>query len=104
LCGLPAADRGDESDLVTVFEGSIPGGELLVAGSDERRTEGGEFRVARGKVCEKIIDCGAVAKFDGIVGATEEVFDLAEEEHGYANTLRDRWHTRIVTRAGKKRE
>jgi hypothetical protein len=102
--GSPAADRRKEGDFVAVLEQSIPGGEFLVAGGDERRAEGGQFTVAGGVVREDIGDCGAFAKFDGIFAAAEQIFNLAEEENSYANGLGDGWHTRIVTRAGKKRE
>jgi len=62
--------RGEEGDFVTGMEGSVPGGEFLIAGGDERRSVFWQARdCGRHKRAKKLFDGGGVGGVDRVLGA-----------------------------------
>src|SRR6267142_150523 len=96
---LAAAHGRKERDFVAGMEGSVPGSEFLIAGSDERRAVFCKFGIAGGVESKKLFDGGSVGGVDGVFGATDEIFKAAEEEDFEASGLGNGGHTGIVTRA-----
>ena len=77
-----------------------PGGEFLIARSDQRGTEAGELRVARAIMGEELFDARTVGEVDRVFGAADDFLEAAEEKDFDAHGLRSGWHKRIVARAG----
>jgi len=97
--GASAAAHGrKEGDFVAGVERSVPGGEFLVTGGDERGAEFCELGMAGGEKGEELFDGGGVGGSDGFFGVAEDFFQAAEEEDFDANGLGDGWHGGIVTR------
>jgi hypothetical protein len=96
--GASAAAHGrEESDFVAGVERSVPGGEFLVAGSDERRAEFCELGMARGVESEELFDGGGFGGGEGFLGVADDFFQTAEEEDFEANGLGNGGHGEIVT-------
>jgi len=96
--GLAAAHGREEGDFIAGVERSVPGGEFLVAGGDERGAEFCELGMAGGVESEELLDGGGVGGGDGFLGVAEDFFEAAKEEDFEANGLSDGGHGGIVTR------
>src|SRR5207244_8006608 len=82
-----AAHRRKKRNLVAGTEGSVPGGEFLVARSDYRRTVLCELRIARRVKSEELLDRGGIGELGGILGVAGEVLEAPEKEDRHANRL-----------------
>ena len=83
-----AATHGREKcDFIAGMERRIPGGEFLVAGSDERGTEFGEIGMACDALREELLDRRGISQLDIFLRATNNFFQPAKEEHFYADCL-----------------
>ena len=96
-CASAAAHGREESDFVAGVEWSVPGGEFLVAGGDERRTKFCELGMARGVKSEELFDGGRVGGGKGFLGMADDFFETAEEEDFEADRLGNSGHGEIVT-------
>jgi len=81
------------------MEGSVPGGEFLIAGGDERRSVFCKLGIAGGIKSEELFDGGGVGGVDRVLGAADEVLEAAEEQDFEASGLGNGGHGGIVTRA-----
>lgn len=81
------------------MERSVPSGEFLVARSDERGAESGEFGIPGSEVGEEMLDGGRVGKLQRFLGVADDFLETAEEKDFETDGLGNRWHGRIVTRA-----
>jgi hypothetical protein len=94
-----SADWGKKSDFIAGVQCRAPGGEFLIARSDQRGAEAGELGMARAVMGEELLDARTVGEVDGIFRAADDFFEAAEEENFNAHGLRNRRHRRIVARA-----
>jgi hypothetical protein len=89
---LAAAHGREEGDFVAGVERSVPGGEFLVAGGDERGAKFCEFGNLRDKVGEELLDGGGIRNLQRFLGVAGNFLKAAEEEDFDADGLGNRWH------------
>lgn len=80
------------------MEGSVPGGEFLIAGGDERGAVFCELGIAGGVQGEELFDGRGAGGFNPFLSAADDFFEAAEEEDFDANGLGNGGHRGIVTR------
>ena len=99
MAGASAAAHGrQESDFVAGVERSVPGGEFLIAGSDEGGAKFCESGIARGVESKELFDGCRVGGLNRFLGVADDFFQAAEEKDFDANGLGNGGHRRIVTR------
>jgi hypothetical protein len=89
---LAAAYGGKKGDFVAGMERSVPGGEFLVAGGDERGAKFCEFGNLRDKVGEELLDGSGVRNFQRFFGVAGNFLEATEEEDFDADGLGNGWH------------
>ena len=82
-----AAHGWQKRDFVAAVERRIPGGEFLVARSDNRRAVFCEFGIARGIKSKKLLDRCGLGGLDGVLDVAGEFLEAAEKEDRHANRL-----------------
>jgi hypothetical protein len=93
---LATTDGRKEGDFVARTEGSIPGSEFLIEGSDDGGTEPCELGVSCGVEGEELLDGGGGVEVEGFFGVAGQIFETAKEEDFDANGLGDGSHNWIV--------
>ncbi len=82
-----AAHRWQKRNFVTAAERRIPGGEFLVARSDNRGAVFCKLGMARGIQTEELLDRRGVCELGGVLGMASEFLEAAEKQDRYANRL-----------------
>ena len=75
-----------------------PRGELLIAGSNQRRAKPRQVRIALDQISEERLDGGALGEFARLFRQAHNILQTAEEEDLDANGLRGYRHKLIVSR------
>jgi hypothetical protein len=86
-----------EGNLIASVKDGIPGRELLIAGSDQRRAILLKFGVPADIAGKKRLDVGLGGKVYGFMGATGNLFQATEEQHLNSDRLGNGRHETIVT-------
>ncbi len=97
--GSAAAHGRKESHFVAGAERSVPGSKFLIAGSDHGRAVFHEFRNARCIEGEELFYGRGIGEIEGFFGMADNIFQAAEEQDLHPDSLRNRGHKGIVTRA-----
>jgi hypothetical protein len=88
VMGTSAAAHGrKEGDFIAGMERGVPGGEFLIARSDDGGAVFGEVGNALGEKSEELLDGGGVLEFHGIFGAAQEFFEAPKEKDFDADGL-----------------
>ena len=77
---LAAAHWREEGHFIARFENGGPGSKLLIAGSDDGRTEGSQLRLLRSAAFEEFGYGFAGAELDGALGAASDFLQFTEKE------------------------
>ena len=92
-----AADGRKEGNFVAGAQRRAPSDEFLVARGHHRGAIAREFRVVSGVLREKVFDGGTFGQVEGVVGATNNLLELAEKQDLDPDRLNGNGHGGIVT-------
>lgn len=87
MVALAAADGWEEGDFITGMEHSIPGSELLITGSYNRRAVFGKFGNALAIKSKELLDGGGVRKIQRFLSVANKILQTAEEKDLHPDSL-----------------
>jgi hypothetical protein len=98
---LAAAHGREKGHFVAGVEHRVPLGKFLISGSHDRRAIFGKVRDALGIKREELLDGRSIREVNGFLGLPNHIFQAAEEKDLHTDSLGDRRHKRIVSRAAR---